>query len=57
MCSKVGVKSLKPSVSELTSDPDSLSFSLGSLIKRNDNKLEEVKAILGKMKMLLWKII
>lgn len=38
-----------PGISELTSEPDSLTFSLGSLTKRHDAKLEDVKAILEKM--------
>jgi 2-dehydropantoate 2-reductase len=44
-----GATLLGPGVSELTSEPESLSFSLGSLTKRRDNKLAEVKRILEKM--------
>jgi 2-dehydropantoate 2-reductase len=38
-----------PGVSELTSEPDCLTFSLGSLTKRGDGKLAEVKALLENM--------
>lgn len=44
-----GATLLGPGISELTSDPGSLSFSLGSLTKRQDDKLAEVKSILEKM--------
>jgi 2-dehydropantoate 2-reductase len=44
-----GATLLGPGVSELTSDPGSISFSLGSLVKRQDNKLAEVQHILEKM--------
>ncbi len=44
-----GATLLSPGVSELTSDPGSLSFSLGRLSKRQDNMLAEVKSILEKM--------
>jgi 2-dehydropantoate 2-reductase len=38
-----------PGVSELTSETEGLTFSLGSLKKRGDGKLDEVKAVLEKM--------
>ena len=38
-----------PGVSELTSQPDGLTFSLGSITKRGDGKLSEVQSLLGKM--------
>jgi 2-dehydropantoate 2-reductase len=44
-----GATLVLPGVSELTSELDSLTFSLGSLKKRSDDKLEEVKSILEKM--------
>lgn len=44
-----GATLLSPGVAELTSEPDCLTFSLGSLHKRTDGKPEEVKAILEKM--------
>lgn len=44
-----GATLVSPGVSELTSETDCLTFSLGSLKKRNDNKLAEVKSLLEKM--------
>lgn len=38
-----------PGISELTSATECLTFTLGSLTKRRDNKLDEVKSILEKM--------
>lgn len=44
-----GATLVSPGVAELTSAPDCLTFSLGSIKKRSDGKLEEVKTILEKM--------
>lgn len=43
-----GATLTKPGVSELTSEPDAVTYSLGSLSKRADNKLTEVKNIIEK---------
>jgi 2-dehydropantoate 2-reductase len=44
-----GATLVSPGVSELTSEPSCLTYSLGSLKKRGDHKLGEVKGILEKM--------
>lgn len=44
-----GATMLSPGVCELTSAPDSLTFSLGSLSKKPNKHLDEVKALLEKM--------
>lgn len=44
-----GATMLRPGVCELTSAPDSLTFSLGSLSKKPNKHLNEVKALLEKM--------
>ena len=44
-----GATLTSPGVSELTSEPDCLTFSLGSFTKRNDGRLHEVKALLEYM--------
>jgi 2-dehydropantoate 2-reductase len=44
-----GATLLEPGVSELTSEPDSLFFTLGCLKMRNDDRLAEVKVILENM--------
>jgi 2-dehydropantoate 2-reductase len=44
-----GATLVSPGVSQLTSAPDRLTFTLGSLKKRCDGKLAEVKSILEKM--------
>lgn len=44
-----GATMLGPGVCELTSSPDSLTFSLGSLEKEGDARIPQVKAILEKM--------
>lgn len=44
-----GATMLGPGVCELTSSPDSLTFSLGSLEKEGDARIPQVKALLEKM--------
>ena len=44
-----GATMLEPGVCELTSEPDSLTFSLGSISKTRNAHFEEVKALLEKM--------